>query len=136
MVKNINQDFSTEDKNELAELSYALGINTCQNLSSNEAAPEETITHSWPIFTAMLTFFSIFFFIFAFALRKGNNMLIPLAFFFQAWAFLLAPIVLIRQNVKLKSFVVNNLKTFQNEIHRFCPLERFSTKVYPYAVAV
>jgi hypothetical protein len=137
-VKNIVEDFSSEgnlnyeDKNELKRSSNgATMINTNQKLTSNE-----TVSQSWPVFTAMLTFFSIFFFIFAFALRKGNNLLIPLAFLFQGWAFLLTPTVLIRQNEKLKKFVVNYLKAFKNDVYKCCKLERFPNKVYPYDVRV
>lgn len=137
-MNNTDRDFPSEEnlnsnvQNEVKQISIKNGIKPIEKqLSSNK----EVISQSWPVFVTMFTFFSIFFFIFSFTLRKENNLLIPLAFLFQAWAFLLTPILLIRQNDKLKTFVVNNLKAFKNDAYKLC-FFRHHNKIYPFNVSV
>jgi len=137
-MNNTDRDFPSEEnlnsnvQNEVKQISIKNGIKPIEKqLSSNK----EVISQSWPVLATMFTFFSIFFFIFSFTLRIENNLLIPLAFLFQAWAFLLTPILLIRQNDKLKTFVVNNLKAFKNDAYKLC-FFRLHNKIYPFNVSV
>ena len=67
-------------------------------------------------FVATYGTLSLFFFIFAVVLRKGENQLIPIAIFFQSFAYFFIPVILINKNKKLKSFTGHRVNYFIRNI--------------------
>ncbi len=53
----------------------------------------------------MISAVSFIFIIFMGLFRKDHNLLIPLALIFQSLSFLITPLIIVRQNPKLRSFV-------------------------------
>ena len=97
-VKNVNNDnnVQTEEEKSFTDMSY----------KSKLVA----------VFTLMFCIFSVCFCLFAFVLRKGENLLIPIALMFQAWAYLITTLLMMYQNEKLRDFALKQIFYFYGEM--------------------
>jgi hypothetical protein len=90
------------------------------------------------ILTLMFCIFSVCFCLFAFILRKGKNLLIPLALFFQTWAYVITPLILMTQNEKLRNFTLKII--LENKEKCFKALQRLkkykSNAIHPHHIMV
>jgi hypothetical protein len=105
-----------------------------ENIVTDKSYKAKTVA----ILTLMFSIFSVCFCLFAFVLRKGKNLLIPLALFFQTWAYVITPLILMTQNEKLRNFTLKII--LENKEKCFKALRRLkknkSNAINPHHVMV